>query len=199
MVLAQLILPFNTTSTIDLPDSALEIKDKKKTLKLTESILLQPTNVLSIKGFVRKSIEYSSMGSTSKGISGKSKHYTIVVPFECSTAVSFFTEPLDPVINTREVFQYNDTDLIQGNLNGNDESVSKESSRFHQISEEFFNETPFCKLISSKIVEFDECISPRNSENDSIQIQDNMVIELRIEVLQNQPIVIAPIKDNLNK
>lgn len=179
VVLAQLVIPINITSFIDLPEEAIKIKDINKRLNLTECVLLQPTNVLFVKGFINKSIEYSTASFLNiKGISGKVGNYTIDIPFECSTDVNFFTQPLDPITNTKEMFQYLESDL----------------STFHQISEEFFNEVPFCKLLSSKIVEFDECINLNDSKNDFIQIQEKMVVQIRLEVLQNQPVVILPAK-----
>lgn len=184
VILAQLVIPINLTSFVDLPQEAIKIKDINKRLNLIECILLQPTNVLFIKGFINKSIEYSTTGFFNlKGVSGKVGNYTIDIPFESSTAVSFFTQPLDPIANTKEVFQYLENDL----------------SIFNQISEEFFNEIPFCKLLSSKIIEFDELINLKDSEKDFIQIQEKMAIEIRLEVLQNQPVAILSANNKINK
>lgn len=184
VVLAQLIIPINITSVVDLPEEAIKIRDINKRLNLIECVLLQPTNILFIKGFINKNVEYSTTGFLNlKSIPGRVNNHTIDIPFECSTAVSFFTQPLDPIENTKEVFQYLENDL----------------SIFNQLSEEFFNEIPFCKLLSSKIVEFDELISPEDSENNFIQIQEKMVVEIRLEVLQNQPIVILPSNNQINK
>lgn len=177
VVLAQLVIPISIISSMDLPKEALEIKDIEKRLKLQECILLQPTNILFMKGFISKSIDYSTVeSSNSEGVCGKFHTHKIDIPFECSTAVDFFTKPMDPIENTKELFQYNDMDL----------------SEFHQISEKFFNEIPFCKLLSTQIVEFNELIHSKNSTNLFIQIQEQMVIEIKIEVLQNQPVVIVP-------
>ena len=175
VVLAQLVIPVNITSSVDLPEEAIKIKDINKRLILKECVLLQPTNILYIKGFINKNIKYSTTSFLNlKGISRKISDYTIDIPFECSTPVSFFTQPLSPIENTKEISQYIDDDL----------------STFNQISEEFFNEIPFCKLLSSKIIEFDECINPKDSVNNFTQIREKMVIQIRIEVLQNQPVVI---------
>lgn len=191
VVLAQLIIPFNLNSIINLPKEALEIKRIKKSLKLTQCTLLQPTSILFVKGFVRKSIEFSTVTSSSNhGIHGDVNHCTVDIPFECSTSVNFFIQPLDLIENTRKEFQYLEQDIKKdGKL-----------SEFNEISEEFFNEAPFCKLLSSKIVDFNECIHCK-SESDSstsdkektfIEINEKMVLELKLEVLQNQPIVIPP-------
>lgn len=200
VVLAQLVVPFNVTSTINLPKSALEIKDIKKKLRLTGCTLLQPTNILYIKGFINKSIEYSAIShSNSKGVCGRNNHYTIDIPFECSTAIVFFTEPLDLATDTREVFQYNKSNLNQGIPKEEHEVISRELSRFNQINQKFYNEMPYCKLLSSKIIELNEYVEPKGHKETSIQIQESMVIELRIEILQNQPIVILPATNSMIK
>lgn len=180
VILAQLTLPINISSFIDLPEDAIKVNNINKRLNLTECILMQPTNVLFIKGFINKNVEYTTSSFLNlKGISGKVRNYIIDIPFECSTAVDFFTQPLDLVENTKKVFQYIDKDL----------------DIFNQINEEFFNEIPFCKLLSSKIIEFDELVNLKDSERDFIQIQENMAIEIRVEVLQNQPVVILSAND----
>ena len=57
VVLAELTVRFNVNAFIKLPELALEIKDIKKRLKITQCMLLQPTNILFIKGYVRKNID----------------------------------------------------------------------------------------------------------------------------------------------
>lgn len=184
VILAQLIIPINISSFVNLPEEATKVRNMSKRLIVTKSILLQPTNLLFIKGSIIKDVEYSTRDFFNlKGISGKISNYIIDIPFECSTAVSFFTQPLDPIANTKEVFQYLENDL----------------SMFNQISEEFFNEIPFCKLLSSKIVEFDELINEKDSNKDFIQIQEKITIEIRMEVLQNQPVIILPAINKINK
>ena len=184
VILAQLLIPINISSFIDLPEDAIKVNDINKKLHLSECILMQPTNILFIKGFINKNVEYTASSFLNlKGISGKIHSYTVDIPFECSTAVSFFTRPLDPIENTKKVFEYIDDDL----------------STFNQISEEFFNEIPFCKLLSSKIVEFDEIINQKDSKMDFIQIQEKMSIEIRLEILQNQPIVIPSANNKINE
>lgn len=177
VVLAQLVIPLNIISSIELPGDALEIKDIEKRLQLEECLLLQPTNILFLKGSIVNSIDYSTLeSSNSEDLCGKLNNYTTNIPFESSTPISFFTKPLDPITNTKEIFQYKDMD----------------SSKLNQISQEFFNEIPFCKLLSSKIIELDEFINSK----DSIEIQEKIVIQIRLEILQNQPIAIAPARSS---
>jgi hypothetical protein len=60
VVLAQLTVQANVNSVITLPEYAFEIKRIKKNLKITQCLLIQDTNILFIKGFIRKNIEYST-------------------------------------------------------------------------------------------------------------------------------------------
>lgn len=174
VVLAQLTIPFNISSPIHLPQKAFEIKDIEERLILEECILLQSTNVLFIKGLINKNIKYSTK---------ETKHYTINIPFKYSTEIDFSTPALDPIISKKEVFQYDEKDL----------------SQFNQISKEFFNERPFCKLISSTIIEFNKYSNPNKSEKGFTKILQNMNIELTIEILQNQIIAIPSSSNNDTK
>ena len=107
-VLAELTIQFNVNSTISLPEPAIEIKNIKKRLKITQCILLQNTNMLFIKGFVRKNIDYSTRKcSTDEGICGDIRHCTMDVPFNCTTAVIFNgLDPIDPIPTTSTEFEY---------------------------------------------------------------------------------------------
>ena len=200
IVLAQLTIPFNISFTIDLPEPVLEIKDIKKNLKVTQCVLLQPTDVLFIKGFVRNSIKYSTNPNpTTQGIYEDIRNYSLDIPFECTTIVNFFKKPQTPFLNTKKDFKY-----------GSEKDISRDNFmelKFNQIIEEFFNEPPFCKLLSSRIVELNELINPKPSssielsfkENSFLQIEEKMVIELKLEVLQNQNVLINSITSDTSE
>ncbi|MEW8974320.1 MAG: CsxC family protein, partial [Tissierellaceae bacterium] len=205
VVLAQLVVPFHISSTINLPKKAFEIKDIKKRLKLTQCLLLQPTNILFIKGFLRKDIDYSTrVYSNNEILYGDIQHCTVDVPFECSTAVNFFKQPLELIKNTKREFQYLKEEPHQASPDKKSASTSGDWSEFNQLSEEFFNELPFCKLLSSNITEFNEYIDRKllsstgisSKEEFFIQIEEKMVIELKLEILQNQPVVIPPVANS---
>ena len=158
---------------------------------------MQPTNILFIKGFVRKNINYSTaICSNNERACGEIHHCTEDTPFECSTSVTFFKQPLELHTNTRKGFQYlKEENLSNSNNDGKNKLTLGDFSKFNQVSEEFFNELPFCKLISSRIVEFDEFIS-HFEEKFFIQIKEKMVIEIKLEIIQNINVVIPPIINN---
>lgn len=202
VVLAQLTVPFHISSVINLPEPALEIKDIKKSLKVTQCLLLQPTNILFIRGFVRKNIDYSNRTCSSlDGVCGEIQHCTIDVPFECTTPVTFFRNPQNLLVNSRNEFEYlREEELPRDTFAEKDHLMSGDLSEFNQQSEEFFNELPFCELLYSNIYEFDEYINrtvPSNvdipfEEREFTEIEEKMVIELTLKVLQKRQVRIPP-------
>ncbi|KNF08872.1 hypothetical protein CLPU_5c01790 [Gottschalkia purinilytica] len=203
VVLAKLTVQFNLASIIDLPEPALEIKDIKKKVKITQCLLLQDTNVLFIKGFVRKNIDYSTkVCSNKEGICGEIHHCTVDIPFECSTPVTFNgNQPLPIINNTSNEFEYFRVEELPNDFAEKDKLLSGDFSEFNQTSTEFFNELPFCELICSKIVEFDEFSNRTYSSKGDLpfeekfftKIEEKMVISLTLKILQKQQVAIGPV------
>ncbi|MGF7058841.1 CsxC family protein [Brassicibacter mesophilus] len=203
VVLAELTLQINVDSIIDLPEYAYEIKDIKKHLKVTQCLLIQNTNMLFIKGFVRKNIQYATRScSNEKGFCGDIKHCTIDVPFRCTTPITFNGIAPAPIVNrTSSEFEY----LREQNVFGpefaeKDKLLSGDLSEFNQVSTEYFNELPFCELISSKIVEFDEFLNPTRPKGVTVpfeekqfrKIEEKMVIFLTLKLLQKRQVAVPP-------
>lgn len=208
VVLAQLRIRVHLNSRITLPEPALEVKDIKKKLKITQCMLLPAPNdcdqdVLFIEGFVRKNIEYATRTcSNTEGVCGDIRHCTVDVPFRCSTPIKNFCRfPEGPTSNFREEFQYlKEEDLPRSTFPEKDRLMSSDLSEFNQTSDEFFNELPFCELIRSQITEFDEFInriSPSGvvlpfEEREFSEIQEKMVIAITLKILQRQQVVVPP-------
>ncbi|MBB6216759.1 hypothetical protein HNQ80_002863 [Anaerosolibacter carboniphilus] len=203
VVLAELTIQVNVNSIIDLPEYAWEIKDIKKHLKVTQCLLIQDTNILFLKGFVRKNIQYATRNcSSSQSFCGDIKHCTVDVPWSCTTPVFFNgIAPLAPIPRTATEFEY----LRQQKLHSpefaeKDRLMSGDLSEFNQISTEFFNELPYCELISSRIVEFDEQLGRVYhdyykmpfEEKQFKSIEEKMVIFLTLKILQNRQVAIPP-------
>lgn len=203
VVLAELTIRFNVGASINLPEPALEVKDTKKKLKITQCMLLQPTNILFIKGFVRKSIDYTTgVCSNWKGVCGELHHCTVDVPFECSTPVDFFIPPETVIVNSNSEFEYfKVSNLPNKHFAEKDNLLSGDLSEINQIRTEFFNELPFCDLISASIFEFDEFIGRERPHNADLpfeekffrKLEEKMVIELTLKVLQNRQVEIPAI------
>jgi len=199
VVLAQLNVQFNVTARIRLPEDALEIKSIKKRLKITQCTLLQNTNILFVQGFVRKNIDYSTASGcrNSEGVCGEIHHCTVDIPFEFTTPIEYNgLEPLDVVANTTEEFEYLRKESLPSDFAEKDHLQSGDLSEFNQVSTEYFNRLPYCEIISSRIVEFDEYINRRPlsggpfEERVFNEIQEKMVINLVLRILQERQVEI---------
>jgi hypothetical protein len=205
IVLAQLNLQINVDAIIDLPEPALEIKQVSKNLKITQCLLLQDTNMLFIKGFVRKNIDYSTKGCcfNKTGVCGDIRHCTVDVPVSCTTPVLFNgIEPLPPISGTSEEFAYFKEQKISGpDFSEKSKLLSSDITEFNQISTEYYNEMPYCELISSRIVEFNEYLNPTAphslvlpfEEKEFCSIEEKMVIFLTVKILQNRQLAVPPL------
>lgn len=209
VVLAQLRVRVNLTSRITLPEPAIEVKDIKKKLKITQCLLLPAPDgaagrdVLFIEGFIRKNIEYATRTcSNAEGVCGDIRHCTVDAPFKCSTPIGNFCKfPQGPLNNTRNEFEYlREETLPRESFAEKDRLMSGDFSEFNQRSEEFFNELPFCELIRSQITEFDEFINRRRpsgvtlpfEEREFREIEEKMALAITLKILQKQQVVVPP-------
>lgn len=204
VVLAELTVQVNVDSINELPEPAIEIKKIKKHLKITQCLLLQNTNMLFVKGFVRKNIEYATLEcSNSKSICGDIKHCTIDVPFKFTTPIEFNGIAPAPVRNRAESeFEYfRERELFGPEFADKDKLLSGDLSEFNQTTTEFFNELPFCELISSRIVEFDEFLNPIKPHKATVpfeervfnRIEEKMVIYITLKILQKRQVAIGAV------
>lgn len=203
VVLSEMTIRFNVGTTINLPEPALEIRNIKKRLKITQCMLIQPTNILFIKGFVRKNISYTTgICSNRSGVCGELRHCTIDVPFECSTPVNYFTPPAEITLNSSSEFEYfKVSDLPNQHFAEKDNLLSGDLSEINQFMTENFNELPFCELIQARIFEFDEFIGRERPCHDNLpfeekffrRLEEKMVIEVTLKLLQNRQVTIPSV------
>jgi hypothetical protein len=204
VVIAKLTVQVNIDSIIDLPEPAIEIKRIKKHVKVTQCLLLQDTNILFIKGFIRKNIEFATRKCSNRsGICGDIRHCTVDVPFSCTTPISYNgVAPLAPVQRTSTEFEYFRQQNIAGpEIADKDRLLSSDLSEFNQISTEHFNQLPFCELVSARIVEFDEKLNPRVpygvnmpvGESEFKSIQEKAVLFLTLKILQKRDVAVGGI------
>ncbi|PAV30532.1 DUF3794 domain-containing protein [Virgibacillus profundi] len=201
VVLAELTLQMNLDARITFPEPVLEIKDIKKRVNLTQCRLLLPTSKLFIKGFVRKNIQYASPTkdieeSTTKSVASDLHSFTVDIPFECVTEISdFLSMPAMPKINKRDEFDFGVSKALPPGYPEKDELLTSDLSQFHQESKQFYNELPYCELLSSKIIEWDEAVDrvplPDTApfhEGYFTTVEEKMVLDICLKVLQNQQI-----------
>ncbi|KML36124.1 MULTISPECIES: CsxC family protein [Cytobacillus] len=212
VTLAEITVSTNIVAEIKFPEPVLEIKDIKKTVKIIQCRLLLPgipecacpfkrkDLMLFIKGFVRKNIQYASPGSDSSKecVSSVMRSLTVDVPFECVTKIdedSFITPPQFPFTNSSHEFDFFRQQDLGCGFPEKDHLLSKDLSQFHQVSTQHFNQIPFCELISSHIIEWDEAIDRKSlpghaplAEGTFKHIVEKMALEFTIKILQNQQV-----------
>ncbi|HBV98313.1 MAG TPA: hypothetical protein DEF36_14900 [Desulfotomaculum sp.] len=154
---------------------------------------------LFLEGFVRKNIEFSTPGCKNKfSVCGDIRHCTVDVPFSCVTTIEKFngSPPLPIVLNSKEEFEYFKSSPLPSKFPGKDQLLSGDFSEFNQCSFEYFNELPFCELISSKICELDEFVNQRHipgapfEERTFRELSEKMVIDVTLKILQNQQVYV---------
>ncbi|GAB6181505.1 hypothetical protein JCM14036_28240 [Desulfotomaculum defluvii] len=211
VVLSQLQINIPVNSFIKLPERALEVKFIKHKVKVTQCLLLQDPNdnggtngttMLSIKGFVRKNIDYSTrLCSNSEGVCGDIRHCTVDVPFSCMTPVSFTTPPATLLTNTVEEFEFFRKQKLFGpGFAEKDHLLSGDLSEYNQVSQEFFNELPFCELISARVLDYTEYLNRQRphvidlpfEEKFFKEVEEKMTVTIVLKILQNQQVPIAP-------
>lgn len=207
VVLAELTIKINVDSLITLKEPAWEIKRIKKKVKVTQCLLIQETNMLFVRGYVRKNIEYATRKcSNREGFCGDIKHCTVDVPFSCTTPVTFNgIDPLPIKYNRSKEFEYfRQQDINAPGFGSKDKLLSSDYDEFNQVSKEYFNELPYCELIKAKIVEFDEILNSYEDpcawkeeaplgERSFRKIEEKMVIFLTLKLLQNRQVAIGAV------
>ncbi|EIJ81306.1 hypothetical protein PB1_00125 [Bacillus methanolicus PB1] len=216
VTLAERVVNTSIVANINFPEPVLEIKDIKKRVKVVQCRLLTPgipatsddlfpaiDLQLFLKGFVRKNIQYATPcpDSSDSCVSSDIRSLTVDIPWECVTTipasdfVSPFTPPQLPILNTRDEFDFFRTQDLGKGFPEKDQLLSSDLSQFHQVSTQFYNQLPFCELISSRIVEFDEAVDreplPNHGpfeEGTFTRIVEKIFLQFVVKVMQNQQV-----------
>lgn len=212
VTLAERSVSSSLSANITFPKPVLEIKDIKKRVKLIQcSLILPPVATaaeaftpvdghLFLKGFIRKNIQYASptTDTSASCVSSTLNSLTVDIPFECMTTIpagEFITPPQRPVINSRTEFDFFRAQSLGMGFPEKDQLLSSDLSQFHQNSTQFYNNIPFCELISSSMTEWDEAIDrqplPGNAPFEEGRFQhivEKVFLQFTIKVLQNQQV-----------
>lgn len=203
VVLAEPLMTISILSTVKLEDGALEIKRIRKNVYLTQCSLLPNSGndnpdvgLLFISGFIRKNIEYTTKEYNSKGtVSGKIKHTTIKVPFDCTARINFVTRPIYTNTTPEEKYETLINNIkfrnsCEDSVIGRD--ICEQSFRITEL----FNEKVFCELVNVEIIETDILENPMKTDSKlSIDqtfhnVTEKVVLHITIKLLQNQQIEI---------
>jgi hypothetical protein len=203
------------TSKIEFPEPVLEIKEVKKSLKVTQCRLLLPTNKVFIKGFVRKNIQYATpKKSDLYKVVSDIRSMTVDIPFETVTEIDFINEPSFNTHPHRREFTYLTESKLPKGFAQKDKLMSADFSEFDQVSGEYFNELPYCELIASEFIEYDEALdremgkvfNQRGHRMDApfeegtfTTIQEKMVVYVTFKVLQLQQVSVSGHKKHDDK
>ena len=222
ITLAERTVSTSLSANINFPHPVLEIKDIKKRVKIVQCSLVLDTSYFSsedpfapvdghlfIKGFVRKNIQYASpthLSSDDSCVSSSLKSLTTDMPFECVVTIpanEFISPPQRPVLNTRAEFDFFRSQKLGHGFPEKDHLLSSDLSQFHQTSTQFYNEFPFCELISSRITEWDEAVDRQPLHGNAPfeegyfhRIVEKIFLEFTIKVLQNQQARVTVIQHN---
>lgn len=212
VTLTEVRVTSNLDANIHFTDPVLEIKDIKKRVKIVQCTLLLGgaeldengdliTDIpLFIKGFVRKNIQYATPCHNASGecVASDLRSLTVDVPFDCVTTIAaedFDRPPVLPEFNTRSEFDFFRAQKLGSGFPEKDRLLSSDLSQFHQVSNQFYNQFPFCELIDSRIVQYDEAIDrqPLNAdapfeEGVFFNMVEKSLLEFRVRVIQNQQV-----------
>lgn len=195
VVLAMFSVQLNITAKITLPEIAIEIKNIKENLMLTQCMLLQDTNTLFIKGQIRKNIDYSTIekSPTPEEICGDIRHCTVNIPFECTTNVEFNGFPPNDIVpSTSAEFQYFRRESLPSNFAEKDKLLSGDLSEFNQTSTEYYNDLPYCEMINSSIIDVNEYLNRKIIRNGPLnegvfeEFEEKMSVNIVLRILQNR-------------
>jgi hypothetical protein len=211
VTLAERNVTTSLSANINFPHPVLEIKDIKKRVKIVQCSLVLPPVAegvspftpaeghLFLKGFVRKNIQYASpthLSSDDSCVSSSLKSLTTDIPFECVVTIpagAFCSPPQRPVLNTRSEFDFFRAQNLGHGFPEKDQLLSSDLSQFHQQSTQFYNELPFCELISSTITEWDEAVDRKPLHGNAPfeegyfqRIVEKIFLQFTIKILQNQ-------------
>ncbi len=223
ITLAERTVSTSLSANINFPHPVLEIKDIKKRVKIVQcSLVLEPAPTVAqsfapvdghlfLKGFVRKNIQYASpthLSSDDSCVSSSIKSLTTDIPFDCVVTIpanAFISPPQRPVLNTRAEFDFFRSQKLGHGFPEKDHLLSSDLSQFHQTSTQFYNEFPFCELISSTITEWDEAVDRKPLHGNAPfeegyfnRIVEKIFLQFTIKVLQNQQarVALSPIAKN---
>lgn len=203
VVIAEPCVTIPIISALKLEDSACEIKRIGKNVYLSECKLMPNSGeddpdfgMLFISGFVRKSIEYATKECINKTeFSGKLKHSTVKVDFNCASRIKFINKPIfTNNVHQNEIEIVESSNISLDSCKDSDSNVTSVEQSF-KITE-FFNEKVFCELVSAEISETDIIEASTNEscklpiKSPFCNINEKVILHLTIKLLQNQQIKI---------
>ncbi len=205
VVLGEFDVTTNLSANIHFHDPVQEIKKVKHTVEIVQCRLM--TNAVSsdpyasgefplfLKGFVRKNIQYETPvpGTSRDCVNSDVKSKTVRVPFSCTTMVTV-ENVVRPISSDNEEFSFFRAQDLGTGFPEKDKYLSSDLSQFHFMESQSYNEFPFCELISSDVIAWDEATDRRTTGDSPVKegyfhnVVEKMMIRFRIKVLQKQQV-----------
>ncbi|WP_186428987.1 hypothetical protein [Clostridium sp. BSD9I1] len=111
VIISQIEIPICIETLTKFNEPAFKIIDVNKEVFLESCNLINNSNKLFIKGFIRENITYSNINSaTDYAVSGNVKNLEIDIPFKCSTKVCFNSSP---VSNNKIYCKMDSTNILE--------------------------------------------------------------------------------------
>jgi len=201
VVLAETHIQIDLEADIKLKADFYEMKRVKKDVFLT-SCRLMPTvgrrdkcgNMVSgklfLEGYIHENIEYAAAKCTEKDVvSGRIKHTTVKIPFQCVTEVFYQTPPIIKYRSgVKKIEYFDDTSINNNKCQEHLMGKSDCEQAFEELV--YYTEKPYCELEQARIFESD--LNKKPIKSDGVitfkRIAEKLVLFLRIKVLQVQQV-----------
>lgn len=187
VVIAEKRVDIPVEMAIELEEEALEIKRSSHNVYLNEATLIpiednkQKKGKLFLKGFIRNSLEYSTVKHINNAIiSGKIKHSIIYIPFECTTFIDYSFPPnFNYKDNVREIV------LNVSNYSDDNEhiSISEQDMKF---SEQICCNIKKAKISGTRIYSKKPLSDKFKLESVFSRLMEKMIVELSLTLTQRQ-------------
>lgn len=194
VVLTEQNIQIDVEAEVRFEEPVLEIKRIRKNVYIDQckAIIISPCaqpprGKLFIGGYVRKNIEYATVGCRSKGIkSGDIKHLTVKVPFKCITEIEFNIAP--PVIPSN--YKQKEFEVLGESCDCkcHDMLTGKKECEDIFITQEDFMEPIFCELEGAKIFEIDLHDDMDKKDKIFTNMIEKMVVYVKVKLLQKQQV-----------
>ncbi|CDF57273.1 hypothetical protein [Thermobrachium celere] len=176
VVISQFKICLQLENSVRFCEPVVCIKASKKTLQLKECKLIPGTKKVFIRGVIKKVLEYASARcQNSKGSSGNIRYLTYIVPFECTTEISY--------INPPEIKANKEQKFIP--------------LEYHFVCEDkgYFNQNIVCEIIKYKINELmcrEDIVPVENIKGQDCfyRMKEKIVLNLHLRLMQNQVVCI---------
>lgn len=172
VVISQFKICLQLENSVRFAEPIVCLKGSKKTIQLKECKLIPGTKKVFIRGIIKKVLEYASARcQSSKGSSGNLRYLTYIVPFECTTEVTYINEP--------EIKANKEQKFIP--------------LEYHFVCEDkgFYNQNIVCEIVKYKINELmcrEDVVPVENIKGQDCfyKMKEKIVLNLHLRLMQNQ-------------